>query len=525
MMFRKKIIYLIMFTLICSIFLNSTEAISKTKKQDVLILVDEDKKLSELEINPINIIRDSLSMHNLSIEVLNFKDYTKDTIDKYDFVIPIVLEKIEYSKDLFDDLDEYKHPIFWIGNDLNKYIEKNLKYSYTETNILSSIKEVDYKQSEKFIINKSGKFNVCDFNREKIKVYSTIKSGEKKKIYIMNEKNLWYASLIPNERSLIFILCDVINDFLGVDEVEKSNGFIDIGEINPYIDQKKLREIADYLYSENISFVASISPIYFNDRNKVEATISQTEGFVETINYMEEKGATIALDGFNISGYEKKEDSNLYIDEFIGSELRECVENNIYPIAIKLYNNNLNFKEDEKLDEYFSTFIYGTKDEISYNNKITYPYITREDKNLNINLWENLGNITLEDKMWFQKLKDNYRLVSINRQFVAGVAFNSSEDIDSLKKTIEFLETKDIKFLNLKEYDNWVKYEGINIASDKGEISIDCKLDKNNSSKSNDSYISQINRFLIVILIIFCLIFISIFIYYKKINKNKLFRR
>lgn len=529
MMFRKvrnkRTICVIVFVMIFSTYAPLYKANSKTEKQSVLILVDEYNKLMDLEINTVNMVKQVLSRYDLSIEILNFKDYEKGTIVKYDFVIPIVLEKINYNKDLFYDLNEYEKPMFWIGNDLNKYADNNSKYSYIGINTISSIREVTYKESEKFIINKSGKFHVCDFNREKIKIYSTIGSRENEKIYIMNEKNLWYASLIPNEKSLVFIFCHVINEFLGINTVGQSKIFIDIGEVNPYTDQQKIREIANYLYSEDTPFIITVSPIYINNKTKAQDTISKIKGMVKTINYMDEKGGSIVLNGINDIDYEKKEELNLDVDETIGNQLRECVQNKIYPLGIKEYNYSLRLKNGENLNKYFSTFIHGNQNEYGYGNKIIYPYMTKGEESFNVNFWENLECHNTKDKMWFQKFKDSYRLISINKQFVAGVSFNSSEDIDNLKKIVEFLKTQNISFVDLKEYNNWVKYEGINIVSNKGEVSIDYKVPENNYSNDNASYITQINRFLIVVLIIFCVVFISIFIYYKKINKNKLFRR
>ncbi|MDO7204933.1 hypothetical protein Q5M85_13075 [Paraclostridium bifermentans] len=61
-------------------------------------------------------------------------------------------------------------------------------------------------------------------------------------------------------------------------------------------------------------------------------------------------------------------------------------------------------------------------------------------------------------------------------------------NIDYLKQVISYLKDNDAEFLNLKDINNYVKIDDINIKSKDGKI--DITYDKN---KSNEKYKSEIN--------------------------------
>lgn len=153
----------------------------------------------------------------------------------------------------------------------------------------------------------------------------------------------------------------------------------------------------------------------------------------------------------------------------------------------------------------------------------TYPYIIRDTEEFNIFIPENLGYIDPEDKFTFQNIKENLDKLSIVRGFSGGFFFHSYLNIEYLKNTIEYLEKQNIEFMNLRDFNNWVKVDEIQIRNNGDEIIVnyDKDLDEITKSDTRFKYISNISKILIFIVSISVLIFVIIFIYFKRIDKKK----
>ncbi|MDB3284833.1 cell wall anchor protein, partial [Clostridioides difficile] len=95
--------------------------------------------------------------------------------------------------------------------------------------------------------------------------------------------------------------------------------------------------------------------------------------------------------------------------------------------------------------------------------------------------------------------------------------------IEYLKNTIEYLEKQNIEFMNLRDFNNWVKVDEIQIKNNGDEIIVNYDKDLDEITKSDTRFksISNISKILIFIVSISVLIFVIIFIYFKRIDKKK----
>lgn len=77
--------------------------------------------------------------------------------------------------------------------------------------------------------------------------------------------------------------------------------------------------------------------------------------------------------------------------------------------------------------------------------------------------------------------------------------------------------------MNLRDFNNWVKVDEIQIRNNGDEIIVnyDKDLDEITKSDTRFKYISNISKILIFIVSISVLIFVIIFIYFKRIDKKK----
>ncbi|HBG3214467.1 TPA: cell wall anchor protein, partial [Clostridioides difficile] len=85
------------------------------------------------------------------------------------------------------------------------------------------------------------------------------------------------------------------------------------------------------------------------------------------------------------------------------------------------------------------------------------------------------------------------------------------------------LEKQNIEFMNLRDFNNWVKVDEIQIRNNGDEIIVNYDKDLDEITKSDTRFksISNISKVLIFIVSISVLIFVIIFIYFKRIDKKK----
>ncbi|ENY8642395.1 TPA: hypothetical protein ACKONR_003553 [Clostridioides difficile] len=77
--------------------------------------------------------------------------------------------------------------------------------------------------------------------------------------------------------------------------------------------------------------------------------------------------------------------------------------------------------------------------------------------------------------------------------------------------------------MNLRDFNNWVKVDEIQIRNNGDEIIVNYDKDLDEITKSDTRFksISNISKILIFIVSISVLIFVIIFIYFKRIDKKK----
>lgn len=176
------------------------------------------------------------------------------------------------------------------------------------------------------------------------------------------------------------------------------------------------------------------------------------------------------------------------------------------------------------IKRYFSTYVgeFQSSDVHFTTNK--FPYTLYNTKYFNKFVPENLGFIDPTNKMAITEMEENFRQISIVRGYSAGMFFHPFLDINYLKTMVTYLKSKNASFYNLKNEENWVKYGDIKITSSSGTINVQSPIKASNNVVNNSSYISSINTFIIIIVSLFCSIFIIVIIVLRKIYKNKFFR-
>lgn len=540
-----KVVIILFIVLIISNFNLSSHATEITSNRNKVLVIYDSKKETAYNRDILKIMRTLLGRFSSDIDLLKLSDYD-DEINKnyYSHVFIIGINENSYDNDkktkyLLSALDSYKGNICWLGHgieNLLEYKKYNLEYLGKTNNIVSvNHKGKSYNLDEHYL------FNLVKSKEVSNKVIGSIDDTLNKYPYIINDKNLFYVSKLDLDGVLFYIFCDSLNDIFNIKKFDKGSIFVRIEDVHAFRDPKNLVDIADYLSSKDIPFAIALIPAYVNPKNHKIITLSESPEVVKAVKYMQDKGGTVILHGYTHQykkeevtgeGYEfwdgekdapLNEDMEVFVKNRVLSGLRICIENGIYPLAFEAPHYAIESEGYKELKKYFSTYVGQHQNNDKKFSTNTYPYVIRDTEEFNIFIPENLGYIDPEDNFTFQDIKEKLDKVSIVRGFSGGFFFHSYLDIEYLKYTIEYLEKQNIKFMNLRDFDNWVRIDEIQIRNvgDEIKVTYDRNLEENTEDDTRFKSISSISKILILIVSVSVLIFVIIFIYFKKIDKKK----
>lgn len=541
----SKLVTALLIGIIISNFNLSSYAAQITSSTDKVLIIYDSKKETAYNRDILKIMRTLLGRFSSNIELLQLSSYDKE-INKnyYSHIFIVGINENSYgndkkTKDLISSLNLYKGTICWLGYGIENLLEHkkyNLDYLGKTNNIVS----VNYK-GKSYNLDENYVFNIVESKDTSNKVIGSIDDTLNKYPYIINDKNLFYVSKLDLDGVLFYIFCDSLNDIFNVKMFNKGSIFVRIEDVHAFREPKDLVKIADYLSSKNIPFTIALIPAYVNPKNHKITTLSESPEIVKAIKYMQDKGGTVILHGYTHQykkeavsgeGYEfwdgkkdvpLKENMKIFVKDRVLSGLRICIENGIYPLAFEAPHYAMESDGYRELKKYFSTYMGQHQNNDKKFSTNTYPYVIRDTEEFNVLIPENLGYIDPEDKLTFQNIKENLDKVSIVRGFSGGFFFHSYLNIEYLKNTIEYLEKQNIEFMDLRDFDNWVKVDEVQIRNNGDEIivSYDKDLEENTESEIRFKSISNISEILILIVSLSVLIFVIVFIYFKKIDKKK----
>ncbi|MGO5092780.1 DUF2334 domain-containing protein [Clostridium sp. LCP25S3_F10] len=551
-MYKKIVIFLMVCFLLIISANCKVKGIDNIQKGKVLIVHDNFNSFS-YDNNIIYSVKELLGAFNTEVKVMNLDNYKEKEIYNYDYVFVIGIDEEINKKSFFiEDLRNYNKKICWIGKGIDIFLQNNPKYNMryigtkwdiTET-YYSNKKNMNISNMEKFYLDSNKGFTVLKPYSKDTKIYAYLSNGKDYFPYIINEKNLWHVSQIDNSSVIFFIFSDVLNDIFKVDKFREEKVFIRIEDVNPLMDMNKLKSIADFLYSEDIPFMISLVPAVIDTKTGYTTGISDKKEFIETIKYMQKKGGAVILYGYTNQNSKKevikegykfenqKESTPLnfdmekYVYDKVGKNLDECVKNQIYPLAFGAPHYDMDIREYKEFKKYFSTYVgqYQNNDKRFISK--AYPYILKDTETFNILIPENLGNMGKNNSLWLREIQENFRKISIVRGYTAGVFFNPYMDINYLKSLVDYFKSQNVNFLDLKEEENWVKWNDIKVSSKNGTFNVKYKEKKEFNKKSfkEKQLIDRINFIIIIIVAVFVTIFIIIFFLSKKKDRNKFLR-
>lgn len=136
---------------------------------------------------------------------------------------------------------------------------------------------------------------------------------------------------------------------------------------------------------------------------------------------------------------------------------------------------------------------------------------------------ESLGYIDPFSGAVLDEIKYNYELINIVRSYMAGVFYHPYLDIDYLKELVEYLESNNAEFYDMREDYHWVKFDEYEIINDYGELYITYPENRRDQRKVlRRFFFTTATVVLIGLLILVVYKFIKMFFSSKSVTNNKL---
>ena len=477
----------------------------------------------------------------VSVDEVSVRSYEQGMYKPYDYLIYIGIENNDLSTypNLLADLAESDMPLLFIGRGIEYLLGQNRAYGISHQKTFQPTR-VTYREQE-FALHTSHPAEKIEVESPAVKVLSSLSDGSDWHPYILTSENLWYVShLNTDEKPLFFILADILHDFFAVEHHPQPQVYVRIEGVHCLRPPESLYEIADFLASQDIPFMVALIPAYYDSENDHTHYLHNQKEFAQAIRYMQDAGGSILLHGYThqihkdmpgegFEFWDGEKDCPLDVDiaqrvhERINAGIDDCVAAGIHPLAFEPPHYAVSQDAYPHLKAYFSTIIGHLQTSDEGFTTTVYPFRLHNSPLYNQLLPENLGYVDPDNPLSTEQILEKFTWVSLVRDFTAGFYFHPFCDIAHLKEIIAALKQHDVRFLDLKQEDNWVKGDKHTIRSTGGTITV-------SSLKAKESpllflhLIKGAMTLLVFVSALLCLRLLVIFIRARRQGRENLFR-
>lgn len=492
------------------------------------------------------VLRELLGKFTRNVDIIDAEKYLQGQIYGYDKVFYLSNLNVSPREKILNDLARYEGSLFWMGEGIKWYLkykpELNLEFGGIDDGDL----EVKYlvKTSLPYIERTFPIFFSSKRERlegDEIISHSRFADGVP---YVGQKKNFWYTSVsFEVYGPLLYIFCDILYDFYQVENIPKSSLYIRLEDVHPFRDIDKLKEVGDFLYGKGIPFMIALIPAYQAIGSNKITKISEKPKFAETIRYLQSKGASIVLHGYTHKAFERETtgegyefwdgiddkpleaekvpDIKSWVHERVGAGIKECLKEEIYPLAFEAPHYAASSNVYIELKTIFSTYVGQIQVSDESFITINLPYEIQGIELFNQVIPENLGYVRDNDEFFLERILEKHKEISIVRGSMLGVFFHPYLDINYLKKIVGTLGS-DINYYDMKNNDHWVKWEGIEIQSKNNEVIVTGFVSEKKGNLRG--YIEKLISYVVKGLKFAFLILIVVYVISRKKYKKNIFK-
>jgi len=391
------------------------------------------------------------------------------------------------------DIRKIQKPVCWLNYNieyLGRQYLSGLGFSYDVLNEHGSY-EIEYKNTL-FPKIDSSLNHIQLYNDSPCQIIASAKSQDRQYPYAIKSDYFWYFADLPTnyviEGGRHIVFSDLLHDILNEDHQEKHLALVRIEDVNPQSDPESLRDIANFLGSQNIPFAVGLSPFYVDPATNTTLALSEVPELVKAIRHMISKGGVIVLHGCthqyrdqttvdyefwdSFTGGPIFQDSEAYVRERIERGLDECIQNRIYPLVWETPHYAASQMDYRIIDGIFSTIYERRQTMDLLGSDQLLPYFIPAQGNHSQMIPENLGYIPSSHPVPDGIIQHAKRNLAVRDGF-ASFFFHPFISLDVLRKLVKGIQALDYTFADIRLINNRVATSSQVICSGETTISLE----------------------------------------------------
>lgn len=335
------------------------------------------------------------------------------------------------------------------------------------------------------------------------------------------------ANLFP---PISTFLAEELHSFFDTEHEKSNQAFLRLEDIHPGTDWKLLHDIAEILNARNIPYMVSVTPVYVNRETDEEYHLSDNTDLVDTLVYMQDHGASLILhgytdqfdtnqtgDGFEFwdkdrnapiyeaahfdkssngdetkTSFEKIEFETEYITNRMKNGFNALMDYKLYPIAVEVPHYAISQNGYRILARHFSTYVGQVQlTDNDWKNMVEAPYTTTPSFLNGMQLLpETIRYVRYNDSQSLQEISERIHEFSIVRDGVIGGFYHPFLGTKGLIDLISEMEKiSDIRWIDLRQFNNKVIMDGITIKTDQGGFIVENSKERDVTIKEGRSII------------------------------------
>lgn len=486
MRIKKIVIIMLIFTIIMGIENYSYSQINENKT-----LIIYPSSISQ-DNNELRVLDMTVGHFSSNIDTITSNQSIED-INKYDYIIYYGLNEEVIKDEMIENIDTFKGKLIGIGYNVEQI---KSRFSFVEYGVNVPINSITFNGSEHTLNNTEYIRHITSVNNGNV-IYNAKKDSVEYP-WLISDKHgdTYYFPFISIFSDLSEYLGEGLFDCYGMTKNKKTNQIsLRLEDINPTRDPETLMEVAKYLKSKNITYMAVVIPTYRDVANNKTYHLKDFPEMINVLKYMQDNGGSIVMHGYThqyrdsetgegFEFWDSESDTPIenpngiseteYIKSKLESGVEELVTHGLYPIAFEAPHYAISQNGYKVVSEYFSTYV-GEIQLSDKTMKSTYsPQYISTPSFLNgmTVIPENLGYIELDSiKEDIKNINNEAKIYNDFSESLISVFYHPHLGVDNLKDLVESLEkTTNATWFNLRDIDASVDVSDISIQVKDGEI-------------------------------------------------------
>lgn len=337
-------------------------------------------------------------------------------------------------------------------------------------------------------------------------------------LIMRNGKNYYLAS-DSFDRPYSAYFSQALNVFFDAEPVEKTPAYIRLEDVHPLSDPGRLRAAAEELAKREIPYMIAVIPVYTDPETGRRYHFEDQREVLKVLKYMQNNGGSVILHGYthqfrdsetgegfefwdvenqmpiyhgpkdkverlseddfeSAEEYEAHMTKNRaferkYIEERLTRGVQELANYGLYPLAFEAPHYTLSQYGYEVVSEYFSTYVGQVQlSDKEWEIMDTTPYASKPAilKGMTL-LPETIGYVQPDEENPVDDMMKSADYYQVTDGGMIGAFYHPYLGLEGLQEVLDEMETiENIDWIDLKEMNNTVVVDNVNIQSGNGEV-------------------------------------------------------